>query len=130
MRTLARETAFKVIFASRFTGELDVNLEKILAKTNKLNDDDVKYVEKVLALVGKHEEELLAQIDNCSRMFPESRLFPADKSALMLALAEIKYMDDVPAAVSANEAANLASKYSTAKSASFISGILSELIKA
>ena len=38
-------------------------------------------------------------------------------------------MDDIPFAVSLNEAANIASKYSSEKSASFISGILSGVKK-
>ena len=129
MRTLAREAAFKLVFASRFTGEIDSDLEKILIKTDHLNEDDSAYVERLLSIISEHEDELLNLIDEHSTFFPESRLFPADKSILLIALAEIKYMNDIPSAVSANEAANISSKYSSAKSASFISGILSEIIK-
>lgn len=129
MRTTAREAVFKVIFASRFTGEIDGGLEKALEKTEHLDKDDSQYVNRVLNIISEHECELLKIIDEHSRAFPESRLFPADKSILLVALAEIKYMDDVPNVVSVNEAANISSKYSSAKSASFISGILSEIIK-
>lgn len=129
MRTLAREVAFKIVFASCFTGETDESLAKSLKKSEKLNNNDSEYVDKVVSLVSEHKEQLLRIIDERSRMFPESRLFPADKSVLLVALAEINYMDDIPSVVSINEAANLASKYSTAKSASFISGILSEIIR-
>ena len=38
-------------------------------------------------------------------------------------------MEEIPSAVSVNEAANIASKYSSAKSASFVSGILAEIIR-
>lgn len=129
MRTIAREAAFKLVFASRFTGEIDSGLENTLKKTEHLDKDDTEYIERVLKILSEHEDELLKIIDGHSTYFPESRLFPADKSILLVALAEIKYMDDIPAAVSANEAANISSKYSSAKSASFISGILSDIIK-
>lgn len=129
MRTTARETVFKLVFASRFTGEIDGELEKVFKKTEHLNEDDSEYVERVLKIISEHENELLKIIDENSRDFPESRLFPADKSILLVALAEIKFMDDIPNIVSVNEAANISSKYSSAKSASFISGILSEIIK-
>lgn len=129
MRTTARETVFKLVFASRFTGEIDSGLEKALEKLEHLDSDDNKYVERVLKIISEHEDELVNLIDKYSRDFPESRLFPADKSILLVALAEIKYMDDIPDVVSINEAANISSKYSSAKSASFISGILSEIIK-
>ena len=129
MRTTARETAFKLVFASRFTGEIDSGLERALEKAEHLSKDDGAYVEKVLNIISEHENELIKIIDEHSIDFPESRLFPADKSILLVALAEIKYMDDIPDIVSVNEAANISSKYSSAKSASFISGILSEIIK-
>lgn len=129
MRTMAREAAFKVVFASRFTGEIEGELEKSLEKSERLDKDDSRYIERVLTVISEHEDELLKIIDEHSKVFPESRLFPADKSVLLIALAEIKYMDDIPNVVSVNEAANISSKYSSAKSASFISGILSEIIK-
>lgn len=129
MRTSAREAAFKIVFASRFTDEIETGLKSALIKNDKLDGDDCGYLDRVLGIVAERENELLKIVDDYSRDFPESRLFPADKSILLVALAEIKFMDDIPAVVSANEAANIASKYSTAKSASFISGILSEIIK-
>ncbi len=129
MRTTAREAAFKIVFASRFTGAEDEELKRALIKADKLDGDDCGYLDRVLTAVFLHERELLDIIDGYSRDFPESRLYPADKSIFLIALAEIKYMDDIPDVVSLNEAANIASKYSSAKSASFISGILSEIIK-
>lgn len=128
MRTQARETAFEVIFASLFNGGTDEKLAAALSKNNKLSEDDVNYLNRVLQIAEEHRDEFARIIDSRSVAFPEARLFPADKSLLMVALAEIKYMDDVPAVVSVNEAANLASKYSSPKSASFISGILSGII--
>ena len=129
MRTVAREVAFKLIFASRFAEEFSPSLKAALYKTEKLKDDDISYSDRIIALVREHGAEFTEIIDGRSYAFPEARIFPADKSILFLALAEIKYMDDVPDIVSVNEAANMASKYSSEKSASFISGILSEIIK-
>lgn len=128
MRTTARETAFRIIFASRFN-ESDNGLTRSLYKTEKLTDDDTAYCDKVLAIVKKHEREFTDVLDKLSKDFPQSRIFPADKSILLVALAEIKYMDDIPTPVSINEAANIASKYSSEKSATYISGILAEAVK-
>lgn len=129
MRTSAREAAFKIIFASRFTGEIDINLLGQFVKPDKLDEDDCGYIKKVCRIISEHEEEFLAELDRLSHDFPECRIFPADKAIMLIAFAEIKYMDDVPDVVSVNEAANISSKYSSEKSASFISGILSEVIK-
>lgn len=126
MRAKAREVAFQIVFASRF-GEAEKGLKTAVYKN--LNKDDVEYCERVLSLVEEHETDFTQILDERSRAFPESRLFPADKSILLIALAEILHMDDIPFAVSVNEAANIASKYSSEKSASFISGILSGVKK-
>jgi len=129
MRTNARETVFKIVFASQFTGGQDSVLKSALYKNEKLTKDDISYADKVLSLIAEHGGEFAEFIDKLSCSFPESRLFPADRSALFIALAEIKYMDDIPNVVSVNEAANIVSKYSSPKSASFVSGLLSEVIK-
>ena len=97
-------------------------------KAGELNEDDVKYCDKLLALVEEHAGDITAVIDKKSVAFPEARLFPADRSILFIAVAEILYCDDVPDKVAASEAANLAARYSSEKSAQFVSGILSSVI--
>lgn len=129
MRKIARRVAFKVIFARFFTGEIEENLKNALKKSEKLTEDDAEYLDKMLSLVDEHSDELAKIVDEHSVAFPEARLFPADKSILYLALAEILYMDDVPYKVSASEAADMAAEYSSEKSASFVSGILAEIIR-
>lgn len=124
MRVIARETAFKIIFASMFTGEIDFALARQAYKAENLSEDDIAYADRVLETVKEHGGEFSATLDKLSHAFPEARIFPADKSALYLALAEMNYFDDIPKAVSVNEAANIAAKYSSEKSASFVSGIL------
>lgn len=128
MRTKAREVVFQIVFASRF-GEVEKGLKTALYKKENLTADDVAYCDGVLSVIGEHEKEFSQIIDERSIAFPESRLFPADKSVLFVALAEILHMPDIPHAVSVNEAANIASKYSSEKSASFVSGILSGVEK-
>lgn len=129
MRTTARETLFKIVFATQFTQSADESFKRALYKAEKLNDNDIEYCSAILKIIDEHGEEFARILDEHSKLFPESRLFPADRSVLFIALAEILYFDGVPHAVSVNEAANIASKYSSEKSASFVSGILAEIIK-
>lgn len=128
MRGLAREVAFQVVFATLFCEQTE-GLKNALCKREKLNADDISYVDRVLATVTEHREEEDKIIDNISDSFAVQRVFPVDKSILYIAIAEILYFDDIPAQVSCNEAANIASKYSTEKSASYVTGILSEVIR-
>ena len=128
MRTAARETLFKIVFASQFDKNEQAFINA-LYKTEKLNKDDEEYCNAILSIINDNSVEFTELLDKHSKLFPESRLFPADRSILLIALAEILKYGKVPFAVSVNEAANIASKYSSSKSASFVSGILSEIIR-
>lgn len=127
MRTIARETVFKILFSTQFSEQND-ELKQALYKSDKLDKQDIEYCENILASIQEHKDELLSFLNTASHSFPESHIFPADKSILLIAMAELKYFDDIPSKVSINEAANIASKYSSEKSATFISGILSRLV--
>ncbi len=127
MRTTARETLFKLIYSKQFNGDESEELKSALFKSDKLTADDSEYCNRILKLVDEHETELTALIDEHSVAFPEKRIFPSDRSILLIAISEILYCDDIPDKVSMNEAANIASKYSSAKSATFITGILSAI---
>lgn len=116
MRTSARETLFKLLYSSQISGSVDANLKGALYKADELQDDDKSYCERVLAIIEGHRDELISVIDKHSHSFPENRIFASDKAVLLIALAEILYMDDIPDKVSMNEAANIASKYSSEKS--------------
>lgn len=124
MRTIARETLFKLMYSSQFVGGVDKELKVALFKSSELTADDIDYCERVLKEIDEHYDELIRLLDEHSVSFPEKRIFPSDRAVLLIAMTEIKYMDDIPVKVSINEAANIASKYSSAKSATFISGIL------
>ncbi len=128
MRTTARETVFKILFSSQFNDDIK-ELKNSLYKIEKLNKNDTEYCDQILNTVASNREKLIKIIDERSKLFPQVRIFPADRSIILIALAEIMFIPDIPSAVSINEAANIASKYSSEKSASFISGILSEVIK-
>lgn len=128
MRTIARETIFKILFSRQFSESDGTELKKALYRAEKLTEEDMKYGDRILSLIDEHKEEFADIIDKHSFAFPEKRIYPADKSILLIALAEILYCDDIPAKVSVNEAANIASKYSSERSASYISGILSSVI--
>ena len=128
MRTTARETIFKILFSRQFSEGDGTELKNALYKADRLTEEDMKYGDGILSLIDTHKDEFSSIIDRHSFAFPEKRIYPADRSILLIALAEILYCDDIPDKVSVNEAANIASKYSSERSASYISGILSSVI--
>ena len=123
MRRKSRECAFKIIFAGLFGGDGGPSFRRGVYKAFGLDEEEIAYADTLLALSEEHREELLAEIDAHAVGFSAARVFPADKSLLLLAMAEMRYTD-VPAAVAIDEAVSLAREYSTEKSAGFVNGVL------
>ena len=55
------------------------------------------------------------------------RIARVDLAILRLAAYELLYMDDIPAAVTINEAVELSRRFSTEQSGAFINGVLGNL---
>ncbi len=124
MRSKARECAFKIVFASLFQQESDASLRRGIYKAAELDKEDAAFADALVSAVFAHREELDALLGKYAVGFSAERLFPADKSAMLLAMAEIRYVGGAPAVVAVNEAVGLAKKYSTEKSVGFVNGVL------
>ena len=130
MRSQAREAAFKIVFAKEFGGDCDGRLEAGVYRKEGLGEEDRAFAHKLVGLVDEHREELLAVLDEKVERFAQYRIYTADRAILLLALAEIRYVEDVPPVVSVSDAAGLARKYSTENSAGFVNGVLAGVINA
>ena len=75
-----------------------------------------------------HNEEIDGYIKEYAIGWDFSRLVKIDKDLLRIAIAELLYIKDTPAKVVIDEAIELAKKYSTDDSASFINGILAKIL--
>ena len=129
MRNAAREAAFNIIFAQPFNTDCADALKKKIYKQFKVeSDEDLLFAENLVATVEERRAELISDIEQVSHHYLENRINPTDKSILLIAMAEIKYFDDIPPVVSVSEATGLARKYSTETSADFVNGVLSGVI--
>lgn len=130
MRNAAREAALNIIFAQQFNSDCMDSLQKKIFKQFGLleNEEDLMFALDLVATVNEHRAELIAGIEEACHHYRENRINPTDKSILLIAMAEIKYFDDIPPVVSVSEAAGLARKYSTETSADFVNGVLAGVI--
>ena len=122
MRRDCRETAFKIIFAVLFGEKSEVQDE--LYGYEKLNKDDKEYTDKLIKQVKDNYEYLTQEIEKLSLNFRFDRIFAVDKAILILAMAEMKFIEDVPSVVSIKEAIELVKKYSQEDNVVFVNGIL------
>lgn len=128
MRNAAREAALNIIFAQQFNSDCLDQLQKKIYKQFALEEDDLLFATDLVATVEEHYDELLKGIEDACHHYRADRINPTDKSILLIAMAEIRYFDDIPNVVSVSEAAGLARKYSTDTSADFVNGVLAGVI--
>ena len=125
-RAISREETFKLIFEYCVNGESnELTLNELIENNKQI---EVDYVKTVYYGVVEHFDELKEEISKVSKTFSLDRIFKVDLALLLLSLYEIKYMPDIPHAVSINEVLNLAKVYSTEKSASYINGVLANFV--
>lgn len=129
-RKKARDNAFKCIYELEFGR--DENIEKILNNCYEENDNKPEEKEYISNVV-KGVKENLAEIDNIIlsklKNWSLDRIAKIDLAILRLAIYEIKYVEDIPEKVSANEAVELAKTYGNNDSKSFINGVIAKVIE-
>jgi N utilization substance protein B len=87
-----------------------------------------EYVIKIAKTFQKNYEKIDEEIQKYAKGWDISRLVKMDKDILRIAIVELLYVKDAPMKVVVDEALELAKKYSTDDSASFINGVLGKVI--
>lgn len=127
-RKEARESTMKLLFEINYKlNEAEETLDTFF-EDNKLNENDSEYITNVVKGTVINIESIDQIISAHSRGWKLSRLAKVDLTVLRLAIYELKFTD-TPKSVIINEAVDLAKKYGTDKSGSFINGVLANIVK-
>jgi len=93
------------------------------------NTTDVQaYTMKIANQYKKHHDEVDNQIKEFAIGWDFERLVKVDKDIMRIAITELMFVEEVPHKVVVDEAVELAKKYSTEDSSSFINGVLAKVI--
>lgn len=122
-RKEAREEAFRLLFETEFRTEEDPAAIFAVSEENREVVAD-KYIKAVYFGVREHLDEIDAAIERHSKGWKISRITPVSRSAIRLSIYEMMYVEDIPAAVSINEAIELVKKYDDGKMRAFVNGVL------
>ncbi len=94
------------------------------------NDPDTRsFAEDIISGVVRNLQQLDSIIQRVAERWKISRIAAIDRNILRLGAYELLFRNDIPQAVTINEAIEIAKKYSTSESASFINGILDRIAK-
>ena len=126
-RKLARDWLFKLTFELCFQDQSDVLYDEFLNDEN-IDEDNKKFVKDIYSGIVEQKSELQTEISKYLKGFTIERVFKVDLAILILAFYEIKNKTS-DAKLVVNEAVELAKKYSTPKSYSFINGVIASYIK-
>ena len=122
-RRQAREEAFILVFEKQFN---DSPLEDILDLAVEVRDikpDD--YIKDAFFGVYSNLEEIDRIISDCAVGWSIGRISKTALAVLRLSIYEMKYISEIPVAVSINEAVEILKKYATKEDAKYVNGILS-----
>ena len=132
-RTQAREIALKALYQHDLRKKADREASATVDDfepfiTEESDDPEVREYARLLL------DGALATMDDLDRRIAAvalrwklSRIAPIDRCILRIALFEILESGDVPPKVAINEAIELAKKFSTEQSGSFVNGILDRI---
>ena len=134
-RRRARECALQLLYDLEFNvvqdgPELSETLRDYWAsfpEGQQLNDEVREFAEVLVLGVRDHDEEIDAFIQTASTNWKLERMALVDRNILRMATCELRFMPDIPPKVSLNEAIEIAKRYGSTDSSSFINGILDKI---
>ena len=89
--------------------------------------DQQEYIERVVRGAVEKIDQIDSVIDGVSNDWKVERISCVSIAVLRLAVYEIMFCEDIPSAVSINEAVRLAKKYEGDETAPFINGVLGKI---
>jgi len=125
-----REQIFKMLFRIEFHNveEYKEQLGLFFEETEPLDIEDSGYIENKVNDITDHLDEIDTLINDASKGWKTSRMGKVDLTLIRLAVYEIKYEAEIPTGVAINEAVEIAKKYGTDDSSSFVNGVLARLV--
>lgn len=125
-RKLAREMAMQLFFQMDIQN--DYSTEVIDRFLEDLSEDpQVFYIKEVAKNFIDHKEIIDSIIEKNIKQWKLNRIGKVDLAILRVASTELYYQEDIPKGVSINEAIEMAKKYGTEESGSFVNGILGSI---
>lgn len=128
-RSEAREVLMHILFQMDAQDDCSDELRDLFLSGKTIPEQHQQYINTIFSIVKEHLPELDDRINRHSDKWATSRMPKTDLAVLRLATAEIVYADDIPAAVSIDEAVEMSKKYGNDSSHKFVNGVLGKIAK-
>ncbi|MEG1613305.1 MAG: transcription antitermination factor NusB [Clostridia bacterium] len=128
-RRTARENVYRLTFEFLFYNTKNDTTLDVLLSDSALTNEDKIYITNVYDGIILHFDELKSLVEKYVEGYTIERVYKPDLAVMILCAYELKYMPEVPAPVAISEAIEIAERYSSEKSKSFVNGTLSSINK-
>lgn len=122
-----REQIFTMLFQVEFHEEEELKGQMQYQTAENEEDKDALYIQNKIDDIVAKIPELDELINSVAKGWKTNRMAKVDLTLIRLAVYEIRYEESIPTGVAINEAVELAKKYGTDDSPSFVNGILAKL---
>ena len=126
-REKVREQTMQIIFQMDAASDYDYTNISVVPENEKILSQ--KQAVTTLVIIRDHIEEIDSIIASNTTNWSAGRIAKTDLAILRNAVAEMMFREDIPNAVSINEAVKLAKKYGDDKSYAFVNSVLSKINK-
>lgn len=126
-RRKGRETALQILFqmdAAESSSDMAIRLFK---RHLLESEEGLQFATELVQAFSGAQEKIDEQIRTASHHWRLERMGRVDRNILRLAIAELMFMEDIPKRVTLNEAVELAKRYGSDGSPSFINGVLDRI---
>ena len=126
-RRKSREFALQALYQLNITKQDVTSLLPQFQKYFLPDGEPDEFLRRLVLGVLNHYEELDRLIEKYSENWSLDRIDVINRNILRMALFELLYCEDIPPKVTINEAVDLAKRYGSEDSGSFINGILDRI---
>ena len=128
-RRSARDAVLQALYAIEVGKETKSKALKDILKRESRNHDAKNFITELFNVSLSNREWCEDQIKSRLNNWEFKRVAILDRLLLIVAIAEIFFIDTVPPKVSISEAIQIAKRYSTEDSSAFVNGVLDNIYK-
>jgi len=126
-RRQGRELAFRAVYQADVTGETPKHcLQEILEETPS-SEEIQAFAATLVDELETHRDNVDAIVSRTAHNWPLRRMAATDRSVLRVAVIELLHHAETPTRVALDEAIEIAKKYGSETSGSFVNGILDRI---
>lgn len=128
-RREAREATIQFLFSHDLNDETlpdqSTDFWELRTARPKVRD----FAKELIAGIFEHRDAIDQSIDAASKNYSIEQLTAVDRCLLRLATYELLFRDDIPSAVTINEAIEIAKRFGSTESAGFVNGVIDRIQK-